>query len=129
MELPSYLKEKDTIKFTRTPIPRPITTARDNETRRLITNHPRFGHLICRCEHVSEGEVIEAIQRGASTLDGIKLRTRAGMGRCQGGFCTPHLIHLLARKTGMKVEAITKRGGTSHILSSPVKAQWSGEDS
>ncbi|MCW4041459.1 MAG: NAD(P)/FAD-dependent oxidoreductase [Candidatus Bathyarchaeota archaeon] len=122
------LKEKTTVKCTRTPIPRPITTARDKNTQSLITNHPRFGHLICRCEHVSEGEVIEAIQRGASTLDGIKLRTRAGMGRCQGGFCTPHLIHLLTRKTGMKVEAITKRGGTSHIVSSPVRAQWRGEN-
>lgn len=123
------LKEKKMVKLTRTPIPHPNTTVQDNETQRLITSRPRFGHLICRCEHVSEGEVIEAIQRGASTLDGIKFRTRAGMGRCQGSFCTPHLIQLLTHETGMKVEAITKRGGMSHILSSPVKPQWSSEDS
>jgi glycerol-3-phosphate dehydrogenase len=122
------LQEKEKVKLTRTPIPRPNTTVLDNETQKLITNRPRFGHLICRCEHVSEGEVIEAIQRGASTLDGIKFRTRAGMGRCQGGFCTPHLIQLLAQETGMNVEAITKRGGMSQILSSPVKPQWSRED-
>jgi glycerol-3-phosphate dehydrogenase len=122
------LKEKEIVKLTRTPIPRPNTIIQDNETQKLITNHPRFGHLICRCEHVSEGEVIEAIHRGASTLDGIKFRTRAGMGRCQGGFCTPHLIQVLTHQTGMKVEAITKRGGMSHILSSPVKPQWSRED-
>ena len=100
----------------------------DTDTKNLITNRPRFGHLICRCEHVSEGEVIEAIQRGASTLDGIKYRTRAGMGRCQGGFCTPHLIQILSHVTGMKVETITKRGGMSHILSRPIKTQWSRED-
>ena len=122
------LKEKEIVKLTRTPIPRPNTTVQDNETQKLITNRPRFGHLICRCEHVSEGEVIEAIHRGASTLDGIKFRTRAGMGRCQGGFCTPHLIQVLSHQTGMKVEAITKRGGRSHILSSHVKPQWSRED-
>jgi glycerol-3-phosphate dehydrogenase len=123
------LREKDTFKLTRTPISRPSTTTLDNETRSLISNNPRFGHLICRCEHISEGEVIEAIRRGASTLDGIKYRTRAGMGRCQGGFCTPHLIHLLSHETGMKVEAITKRGGTTHVLSSPVKTPRKGEDS
>jgi glycerol-3-phosphate dehydrogenase len=110
-------------------IPRPVTTALDDKTRILITNNSCFGHLICRCEHISEGEVIEAIHRGASTLDGIKYRTRAGMGRCQGGFCTPHLIHLLAHETGMKVEAITKRGSSTHILSGPVKALWKDEDS
>ena len=122
------LKEKERVKLTRTPIPRPQTTVQDTETKKLIRNCPRFGHLICRCEHVSEGEVIEAIQRGASTLDGIKYRTRAGMGRCQGGFCTPHLIQVLSHQTGMKVEAITKRGGMSHILSSPIKPHWSRED-
>jgi len=122
------LKEKERVKLTRTPIPRPQTTVQDTETKKLITNRPRFGHLICRCEHVSEGEVIEAIQRGASTLDGIKYRTRAGMGRCQGGFCTPHLIQVLSHQTGMKVETITKRGGMSHILSSPIKLHWSRED-
>jgi glycerol-3-phosphate dehydrogenase len=122
------LKEKEIVKLTRTPIPQPKTTVLNNETQNLIMNRPRFGHLICRCEHVSEGEVIEAIQRGASTLDGIKFRTRAGMGRCQGGFCTPHLIHVLTRETGMKVEAITKRGGMSHIVSSSVKPQWSCDD-
>ena len=121
------LKEKERVKLTRTPISRPQTTLPNNETKKLITNRPRFGHLICRCEHVSEGEVIEAIHRGASTLDGIKYRTRAGMGRCQGGFCTPHLIQVLSHQTGMKVETITKRGGMSHILPSPIKPHWSRE--
>ncbi len=64
---------------------------------------------------------MESIRRGATTLDGVKFRTRAGMGRCQGGFCTPHVIKILARELRIPVEQVTKRGGASKLL--PYKAK------
>jgi glycerol-3-phosphate dehydrogenase len=83
----------------------------------LIAEEARYGHVVCRCETVTEGEVIEAIRRGATTLDGIKFRTRAGMGRCQGGFCSPRLIKILARELNISEEEVTKKGGQSrHLL-------------
>lgn len=82
----------------------------------LAAREPRYGHIACRCETVSEGEVVDAIHRGARTLDGIKFRTRAGMGRCQGGFCTARCMELLARELGVPYTAITKRGGGSWIV-------------
>jgi glycerol-3-phosphate dehydrogenase len=81
-----------------------------------IRKEPAFGHIVCRCENVSEAEVVDAIRKGHTTLDGIKFYTRAGMGRCQGGFCTYRLLAIIARETGMPVEAITKRGRGSHIV-------------
>jgi glycerol-3-phosphate dehydrogenase len=83
---------------------------------RLAAHDPRYARLVCRCEHVTEAEVADAIQRGAETLDGLKFRTRAGMGRCQGGFCTWRLMELLARAEGIPVTAVTKRGGDSWIV-------------
>jgi len=88
----------------------------DREKEKIIVKDKRYGHIVCRCEHVSEGEVIEAIKRGARTLDGVKYRTRAGMGRCQGGFCKPRVIKILARELNIPVTEITKRGNNSRIL-------------
>jgi glycerol-3-phosphate dehydrogenase len=101
------------------PVRKSVPSFRDlsnQEREKLIADDPRYGHVVCRCEHVTEGEVIEAIKRGATTLDGIKFRTRAGMGRCQGGFCTPHLIKILARELRIRVSEITRRGGESRLL-------------
>jgi glycerol-3-phosphate dehydrogenase len=86
------------------------------ELEQHIQREPSFGHLVCRCETVSEAEVVEAIRKGHTTLDGIKFYTRAGMGRCQGGFCTYRLLAIIARETGMSVEEITKRGKGSPLL-------------
>jgi glycerol-3-phosphate dehydrogenase len=86
------------------------------ERERLIEKDPNYGELICRCEHVTLGEVIEAIKRGANTLDGIKFRVRAGSGRCQGGFCGPRLIPLLAQLLEVPVEEITKKGKDSNLV-------------
>ena len=86
------------------------------EKGRLAKKDKRYGNIVCRCETVSEMEVIEAIKRGAKTLDGVKFRTRAGMGRCQGGFCTPRIVQILARELGIKVEEVTKRGGKSIVV-------------
>lgn len=73
----------------------------------LITRDPSFGRVICRCEEITEGEIRAAIRAriGARTLDGIKRRTRSGMGRCQGGFCTPRLIEILSQELGLPAES------------------------
>ncbi|MBO7329983.1 MAG: (2Fe-2S)-binding protein, partial [Lentisphaeria bacterium] len=73
--------------------------------------------IICRCEEISEAEIIEAIRRGHITTDGIKFYTRAGMGRCQGGFCQAKILRIINRETGIPMEKLTKRGGNSFILS------------
>ena len=68
-----------------------------------------------RCEQVTEGEIVDAIHRvpGARSLDGVKRRTRAGMGRCQAGFCSPRVLEILSRELGVPQEQLTKSGGTS----------------
>jgi glycerol-3-phosphate dehydrogenase len=88
----------------------------EEQQKELIGKDGRYGHVVCRCETVSEGEIVEAIRHGATTLDGIKFRTRAGMGRCQGGFCTPRVVKILARELGLSEEKITKKGHESRLL-------------
>jgi glycerol-3-phosphate dehydrogenase len=88
----------------------------DAEKKRLIDKDPRYGHVICRCETVTEGEIVEAIRRGARTLDDIKYRCRPGMGRCQGGFCGPRIVKILARELGISEKEVTKKGGRSRQL-------------
>ena len=72
-------------------------TLSKEERAALIKENPTYGNIICRCETVTEGEIIDAIQRplGARSLDGVKRRTRAGMGRCQSGFCSPKTMEIL----------------------------------
>ena len=72
---------------------------------------------MCRCEGVTEGEILDAIRTnpGARDLDGVKRRTRAQMGRCQGGFCSPYITELLARELDIAYTAVTKSGGASVI--------------
>ncbi|MDH7483435.1 MAG: NAD(P)/FAD-dependent oxidoreductase [Spirochaetales bacterium] len=82
----------------------------------LVKEEAAYGDIVCRCERVSEAEIIKAIRAGHTTLDGIKYYTRAQMGRCQGGFCTYKIIRILMRETGMRYDEITKRGGKSRIL-------------
>ncbi len=81
----------------------------------LVERDPSFGRVICRCEEVTEGEIRAAIRArvGARTLDGIKRRTRSGMGRCQGGFCTPRLIEILSAELGLPPEAFLKSRKTA----------------
>lgn len=95
---------------------------------RLAEVNPQYAHLVCRCERVSEAEIVEAIRHGHTTLDGIKFYTRAGMGRCQGGFCTYRILKIIARETGMPFEAITKRGGDSRLLVGGISAAISDKD-
>jgi glycerol-3-phosphate dehydrogenase len=87
-----------------------------DEQRRLAGDDPRYAQIVCRCETVTEAEVHDAIERGARTLDGLKFRTRAGMGRCQGGFCTSRCMEQLSRELGVPLAAVTKRGGESWLV-------------
>jgi glycerol-3-phosphate dehydrogenase len=83
-----------------------------------LARDPAFGRIVCRCETVSEAEIRAAIRCriGARTVDGVKRRTRAGMGRCQGGFCTPRIIALLCEELGLAPEQVTKCGSGSRLL-------------
>jgi glycerol-3-phosphate dehydrogenase len=82
----------------------------------LIAGDPGWGNVVCRCENVSEAEIVQALRLGHQTLDGIKYFTRAQMGRCQGGFCTYKIIKIIMRETGLSWDAITKHGGASRLL-------------
>ena len=88
------------------------------ERQKKIAEDPAYGKMVCRCETVTEGEIREAIRRpaGARTVDGVKRRTRAGMGRCQGGFCSPRVMEILAQELGCGLDEITKFGGASRVL-------------
>lgn len=115
------LREKSGFNAHRRSIDRSVRELAIDKAKKLVARDSRYGHVVCRCEHVTEGEILEAIRRGATTLDGIKFRTGAGMGRCQGGFCTPYTIKILSSKLGIPIERITKRGGASKLLPYKVK--------
>ena len=86
------------------------------EARKLIEKNSAYGDVVCRCELVSAQEVRDAIKRGASTLDGIKFRTRAQAGRCHGGFCTTRIMKIMQEELGFPVTALTKRGPGSELI-------------
>ena len=89
----------------------------------LIARDPAYGQVICRCEGVTDGEIRDAIRRtpGARSLDGVKRRVRAGMGRCQGGFCGPKVMELLSRELHVPITELTKGGGESRLLAGRTK--------
>ena len=106
---------------------RGITPLRElpfEERRTIIENDSAYGQIICRCEQISEGEIIEAIRRGARSLDGVKRRVRAGMGRCQGGFCAPRVMEILARELNLASTELTKSGGESRLIAGSTKEGW-----
>ena len=111
------LVEKENFIATRKGILDPETLTKE-ERKQLIKENPAYGNIICRCESVTEGEILDAIRRplGAKSLDGVKRRTRAGMGRCQSGFCAPRTMEILARELGVPMSEITKAGGNSKII-------------
>ena len=84
----------------------------------LIEKNPRYGKIVCRCEQVTEGEIVDAIHSKlpALSVDAVKRRTRAGMGRCQAGFCLPHVVEILSRETGIPIEKIQKNGKGSKLF-------------
>ncbi|MBE6687814.1 MAG: NAD(P)/FAD-dependent oxidoreductase [Ruminococcaceae bacterium] len=108
------------------PFRRKMNRFRDmnNEERNaMIAENPMYGNIICRCETVTEAEIVSAIRRnaGAYTVDAVKRRTRAGMGRCQGGFCSPKVCKILSRELGIPMNEVTKNGGCSYILTQRTK--------
>ena len=84
----------------------------------LIAENPAYGRVVCRCETITEGEILDAVRRplGAKTLDGVKRRTRAGMGRCQAGFCSPRVLEILSRELDIPQEEICKSGRGSNVI-------------
>ncbi len=109
--------EKERFISTRKGIPS-MALASDEERHRLIRENPAYGNVICRCEMVTEGEIMDAIHRtlGATTTDGIKRRTRAGMGRCQSGFCNPKVVEILSRELQIDESKIRKSGEGSWYI-------------
>jgi glycerol-3-phosphate dehydrogenase len=110
------LKEKSKFNPIRKPMVHFMQLA-DSEKNRLIEKDKTFGKIICRCESITEGEIIDAIHRsaGARSVDAVKRRVRAGMGRCQGGFCAPGIIKILARELKKNECEILKDGLGSYI--------------
>ena len=115
-------KEKTDFIRTRKGIPS-MSLADAAEKEKLIKENPLYANVVCRCELVTEGEIMDAIHRplGATTLDGVKRRTRAGMGRCQAGFCSPKTVEILARELGKDISEIGKNNGGSEFLTGFIK--------
>lgn len=105
------LSEKDDFHPERKGI-RKLSQMSFEERKTLIAEHPEYGQIICRCEQISEGEILDSIRRplGATTLDGVKRRVRAGMGRCQAGFCSPKVIEILSRELNIPYGEVKKNG-------------------
>ena len=123
------LRRKAFYKATRRGIVNPAELPFE-ERRALIEENPAYGRIICRCEGISEGEILDAIHRplGARSLDGVKRRVRAGMGRCQGGFCAPRVMEILAQELDLPMEEITKSGGGSRLIVGENKDGFREED-
>ncbi len=90
----------------------------DDEKDAFIKQNPAYGKIVCRCESITEGEIRAAVRQNPKALDmdGVKRRTRSGMGRCQGGFCSPYVMRIIAEENGIKMEEVTKKGGASKMV-------------
>lgn len=126
-------KKNEKFKPGRKAIPR-ISQMKIEDANELIKQNPAYGRIVCRCEKVTEGEIIEAIarcralceqsfetsndsiKRGACTIDGVKFRVRTGMGKCQGGFCSQKVIELISQEAGIPLTQVTKKGRNSHVI-------------
>ena len=99
--------------------PKSFHDMNDAERTLAVRDDPSYGRIVCRCETVTEAEIRMAVRRpvGARSIDAVKRRTRAGMGRCQGGFCLPRVAEIIAEETGLPADKITKNGGTGFLLS------------
>ncbi len=97
--------------------------ASDKKKKQLIDGNKLYGRIICRCEMITEAEIVQAIHSnvGAVDLDGVKRRTRTGMGRCQGGFCSPRVTEIISRELNIPMIDVTKKGGCSFILNSKTR--------
>lgn len=111
-----YVDERRRVRFNETSL---------EEKDRLLEENPAYGRVICRCETVTEGEILDALKGPIppKTVDGVKRRVNAGMGRCQGGFCGPRVVEILARELGLSPDAILKDGDGSWILNRQTKEE------
>ena len=111
------LKEKENFVSTRKGIA-DLNAMSLEERNEYIRRNPAYGNIICRCEMITEGEILDAIHRplGACSLEGVQRRTRAGMGRCQSGFCSPKVMEILEREVPMPVDQIGKNGVGSEFI-------------
>ena len=109
--------------------PAPFHDMDPEQRKNAVSSDPAYGQIICRCETVTEAEIRGAVRRpvGARTVDGVKRRTRAGMGRCQGGFCLPRVAAIISEETGIPPEQVTKNGGNSYLLSGTIESFLKGE--
>ncbi|MBD3211782.1 MAG: FAD-dependent oxidoreductase [Candidatus Lokiarchaeota archaeon] len=116
------LKEKENYNPIR-PKPQRLADMSKEELDSKIKENPAWGRIICRCETIPEAEILNAIHApvGATTVDGIKFRCRPGMGRCQGGFCRPRVMEILARELHLPYQAITKKGEDTNLLVAKTK--------
>ena len=114
------ITKKPSFQPLRAGLPR-VSELPDEEWNELISKDPRYGRVICQCNQVTEGEIVVAIHRGARSLDGVKFRTRAGFGRCQGGSCTDRILLILARELNVSPEDITLRGNGSRMMNGMVR--------
>ena len=110
---------------------KPFSAMTEKERAEAVGKNPLYGNVVCRCETVTEAEIRQAVRRpvGARTIDGVKRRTRAGMGRCQGGFCLPRVAAIIAEETGCSLSDVTKDGGNSRILADTLDAFLKGDGS
>ncbi|MBE0600922.1 MAG: NAD(P)/FAD-dependent oxidoreductase [Firmicutes bacterium] len=121
-------------KETRVPppdYPKPFAEMTGQEMEQAYCKDPAYGNVVCRCEHITEAEVRFAIRRpvGATSVDGVKRRTRAGMGRCQGGFCSSRVMEILSEELRIPMQQVTKSGGDSRILAGRIEdAALKGDD-
>jgi glycerol-3-phosphate dehydrogenase len=113
----------------REPIPR-IAAMEDARRDALIKENPDYGVIFCRCEEVSKGEILDSLRRPVpcDTLDGVKRRVRPGMGRCQGGFCGPLILRLIAEEKGVPLQEVTKSGEESRVLWGSAKGREEQEE-
>lgn len=127
-ELMIKILDKQGLKLTekgdfnpRVPRHKKVRTMSVEELKKAVAENPQYGKIVCRCERVSEAEIRQAIHEGATTLDGIKLRTRAGQGRCQGGFCTYRILEIMSEELGIPMTELTKKGIGSNLIKEDIK--------
>lgn len=126
VEAKYHFTKKDNFIATRKGVLNPAKLSLE-ERNELIRKNPAYGNIICRCETISEGEILDSIHRplGAKSLDGVKRRTRAGMGRCQAGFCSPRVMDILVREVPeVSMRTVTKSGGDSRLITGLDKDEY-----
>ena len=117
------VKENESYNPYRKGVPR-LREMSPEQRNKLIQKRPDYGVMICRCEEISKGEIVDALcsPLPVYTVDGVKKRVRPGMGRCQGGFCMPLVAEIISEVTGQPLEKVKKSGGDSYLLFGKTKA-------